>query len=1073
MKLTVRMRRRHFRLKEYKALYFLQCEGDGVDLQERPITEEDWERFASWTRTYQRAQRQTDAAQLLALGKQIYQWLDDGHNWLSKLKENRKTPFVIEFQTSMDPGNNEHLFLEAPWELVADDNDLLAGNINVLFCPVRRIGKPNPETNNGVTPYRLSAVFMAAAPETNLQGAGKPLRYEDEERAIFEATGDLGMDMVVEESGNLDQLARTVSTQEGLHVLHVSCHGNILDTPVLFLETDEGDLARVTPQDFAREFGEIRPRVLFASACKTGESDGKLMHSYCSSLVQSGWPAVLGWSGSVQDAEATRFAAVFYKHLSKKDGTLSAAVAYARQELLRPPDTKEEGKISKYWHMARIYLGPQGGGPICGGQRARRMGGAQSGVKEFLDRNNEVPVAGRWEFVGRRREIQKVLRALKSKDKTGILIHGLGRQGKSSLAARVANRLADRSEHKTAVVFGRYDAMSILRSFADALPIAPVKDIVDKYLPIVNQEPSRLEQALIELLIGPCRERRKEDGHECHPVLLVIDDFEKALDDKQPFPHPVHPDYAEEVRAIIRAFKGAVGTRSGLVFTSRYTFPLPDNDRDLADDLFALPLPSFQEQDSRKQAEAKARDKGVHPENIDWARTDRIIKAAQGNPGLQDLLFGMLLDSNENIELDEILTEMEVYTASGQSPQQQDLLKFLENLAIDRLISLLGEGEKKLLSASTLFQIPVPEKILGQIAGELGYNGNDPFSHRIYGLGLWEKYKDSTAPEEIAIGCNPLVRSHLTELQQEEQELLAGIAVNPLFAIWGGEDGSKRHYLNDWELSRLALIARSANVIVHSAADAIRFLEQRNLNKAAGKFATNCLALLDHRKVVATADFYKVAGELFLRLGEMDTAATCITKALACFDEVDEQSKEQENFDYASVLLAHARFICQKGEVYNATRVLREAERRFNALGDRHSRAVTLGDIARIMVSKGDVDEALKLHQERLDVFDALGDKDGRANTLWSMAKIDLQKKDHQNAYEKLAESYSINMQLGRLDGISFVGFDLGQLFCGGGHKKDGLTILERSRDGFAKLGQAQMARQVDKLISQIKNTSP
>jgi hypothetical protein len=70
------------------------------------------------------------------------------------------------------------------------------------------------------------------------------------------------------------------------------------------------------------------------------------------------------------------------------------------------------------------------------------------------------------------------------------------------------------------------------------------------------------------------------------------------------------------------------------------------------------------------------------------------------------------------------------------------------------------------------------------------------------------------------------------------------------------------------------------------------------------------------------------------------------------------------------------------------------------------------------------------------------------------MAQIDVEKKDYQKAYERLSVSYQINMKLGRLDGICFVGLDLGWILCGGGQKEEGVKILKRSRDGFIQLGQ-------------------
>ena len=41
-----------------------------------------------------------------------------------------------------------------------------------------------------------------------------------------------------------------------------------------------------------------------------------------------------------------------------------------------------------------------------------------------------------------------------------------------------------------------------------------------------------------------------------------------------------------------------------------------------------------------------------------------------------------------------------------------------------------------------------------------------------------------------------------------------------------------------------------------------------------------------------------------------------------------------------------------------------------------------LGDIARLRADKGDVDAALAMHQEALSVYEALGDRRSRAVTL-------------------------------------------------------------------------------------------
>ena len=84
--------------------------------------------------------------------------------------------------------------------------------------------------------------------------------------------------------------------------------------------------------------------------------------------------------------------------------------------------------------------GPSGGGPLVAGHRKRSLVSATRGTKTFLDRKQKVPVATAEMFVGRRPELQQALRALRSGERAGVLLHGQGRLGKSSLAARIADR---------------------------------------------------------------------------------------------------------------------------------------------------------------------------------------------------------------------------------------------------------------------------------------------------------------------------------------------------------------------------------------------------------------------------------------------------------------------------------------------------------------------------------------------------------------------------------------------------------------------------------------------------------
>ncbi len=116
-----------------------------------------------------------------------------------------------------------------------------------------------------------------------------------------------------------------------------------------------------------------------------------------------------------------------------------------------------------------------------------------------------------------------------------------------------------------------------------------------------------------------------------------------------------------------------------------------------------------------------------------------------------------------------------------------------------------------------------------------------------------------------------------------------------------------------------------------------------------------------------------------------------------------------------------------------------------------------MGDIAKIMANKGEVDEAFKLHQEMIQVFDKLDNLDGKANALWSISKILLQKKDIQIAFEHLSESYQINLKPGRLNDISFVGLDLGQLLCQANQKDKGIKYWKGHRKALKNSGKKSL----------------
>jgi len=1035
------------------------------------VSKTEFQTFKDWAQEYEQALKSLDSwNRLLDLGREIFAWLDQvSSGWLQEILRYARPPLLLEFQVPLHPQkkvrSKTHRFLNVPWELLADNSGFLAGHDKIKLLPIRRLGaasEPSPPSS-----YRFSMVFMAAEPH------GVPhLDYEGEEQAILTAVEKIGLDMAVEESGTLTELANRVREFEP-DALHLSCHGLDEPEPVLALETDEGELDSVTPERLSAELGEHRPRLLFLSACLTARVNTFLV-SYTADLIERGFEAALGWGGSVKDAEATRFAGKLYHYLAKQD-SLEFAVAQARFEMMNPLNRDE--KPAKDWHLARLWLGHRGGGPLCSGHKARHKRWAVAGYKEFLGKTS-VPVASKWEFTGRRRQIQAVLKAFRHNEYAGVLIHAIGRQGKSSLAARVAHRLP---QLQTVVVFQEYDEDAILAAILEYASTPEVRDLISQYRRQSKGRHAGFMEFLCELLEGPFYERQERTPNRAarRPILLIIDDFERVLEDPPPGSKEkprVKSKVQNAISAVIRAFDRAE-TDSRLLITSRTTFSLPHNERDLADRLLPIFLPPLNPHERRKQYENNLELAGDLP----WLRNERLrercIAVARGNPGLQKLLFDLCAASPEKSQA--VLEEMEAYIAEGRAPSEEKLIEFLQNLALDRLLELLAPEEREVLRKMTLFRLPVPRTIVRRIAAE---HTSDPDRtlERLVGLGVLEQFEDPVVPTRPAAAVNELIATRLPGLGKNEARQLAQALLEPLYQEWGGvSDSYNRPAWVDYELTRLALLTENAAILNHTARYAVNWLDSRQQPRQAAQLAVESLTLIREQGLEANISFLGKAAELCQLVGDISHALEYIREArqrieMASDEAISLLDRASTYTRYGRILVLRgqpeealrefkkaadlfqkggfrreqaitlgdiARIKVQKGEVEEALKLHQQELKVYEALGDKRSAAVTLGDIARIKVQKGEVEEALKLHQQRLEVFEALGDKRSAAVTLGEIARIKVQKGEVEEALKLHQQELKVYEALGDLDSQAASLWDMAQIDL---HKKDYQAAFEK-----------------------------
>jgi hypothetical protein len=552
----------------------------------------------------------------------------------------------------------------------------------------------------------------------------------------------------------------------------------------------------------------------------------------------------------------------------------------------------------------------------------------------------------------------------------------MGRLGKSSLAARIANR---RRDLRLAVVFRHYGALDVLDALAEALRDSPrARDLLRNGTDVVRHQPDRLEDVLTDLLRGPCGQI-EADGT---PVLLVIDDLEQILEaDPGGGRHRVKA-HAPVLQAMLRAFEAAVDAgMSRLVITSRFPFALDGLERNLLE----LPLPPLsaaaQHKLALRQKEAAA-GTGLAGAGFD-AREALLARAsgiARGNPGLQDLIGRkVILSAAVPVErATRTVDEMEAWLRQGGLPSDAEVRAFVENLAIDALLDLAGAAGQAALRQLTLFDLPAPLSVADKLASMAGAS----LPH-LRDLGLVDALQDMVDRRQPAFSVNALAAGRLDPLDDGERVTVAGAVAHDLFVAWGGTEGrDKRPSDCDLQLTQLGLMAEDGEIVESCAADAVRALQQ-GLSDAAAALGQAAIALLDARHLPAPWRLLSETAGAAATGGDGATADALLERGVAALEEQRRSGAEVDPTAAGFLVYEQALRLRTRGELDRAQGLFAEAAQLAEAAGNEVNAAVARGATADILQSRGDLDEALRIRQqEELPVYERLGGVRSRAVTM-------------------------------------------------------------------------------------------
>jgi tetratricopeptide (TPR) repeat protein len=885
---------------------------------------------------------------LSKMGQLLFYWLDGDGRWLSRAIKNCRGGGLV---VAIDTTELGHL----PWEVLHDGKDFLVNQVNPVVLPVRWIDK---DTETFTAEQRqLRVLFMATDPE----GVTPKLDFEREEAQILKDTQDLGLDLRVEESGCVAELGKVWSRYEkdSFDVFHLTGHASITHeppyTPYFITETETGERQETTATELEEVLRDRFPKLVFLSGCRTGEAaDNGAVPSMAEELIAKGARAVLGWGRSVEDGTAITAAAHFYGKLAA-GYQLAEALASTYKYLLKD-------KV-RDWHLLRLYVQGE-----CPGAFVKPRGDVQRPLvktvyKQFLDsQTQQVRVATATEFVGRRRYLQRCLKEIRNH--LGLLIHGLGGVGKSTLTARLLERMVG---YDRLVIYRELDEDKLLKLLAEQCTSERGHEILNGKLPLMQQLTLFFQKGL-------------NTQQQCFAV--VLDDFEVNLDSRGDGVYILKPQVVDVLQALLKAVEESEQNPHKVIITSRYNFVVSQ----LNHCLYRENLAALRDADlTKKYNRLNAFNGGLA---IDPQLQKHAKQAADGNPRLLEWLDKILQDPT--------LQGQEVKTILQKMQGEEE--KFREDILAKRLLDLQSFGLRQMLGKLLVYELPVPKAAITPICGDI--SGWEDNLQRAASLGLLEEVTVNSNRGEVLYRVPQILASLLVEFAGKELYLQAA---QVLYRLWW-EKTKKATERQCLEIHRLALLGKDeaiAGEIASSLANSLwhqsRYTEALHLCKSTSNITQD----------------YRVLKEMAYceqQLGNVEAAQKYYKQALKLCPSKDKQEK-------ASIFHRFGILKAQQGDVEQASAFYHKSLKITERIHDDYRKAQTLHQLAILTAQQGDVKQAINLCYQSLDISKRISDIQGKAATLHQLAILQNQQGTAEEAINLCNQSLEIKQRIGDVQG--------------------------------------------------------
>ncbi|MEB3831885.1 CHAT domain-containing protein, partial [Phormidium sp. CCY1219] len=766
---------------------------------------------------------------LQQFGQRLFCWLDGEGRWLSRAIDQCGEDVLM---LAIAPSQRlAHL----PWEILHDRSSFLVQRVNPMVVPMRWIeGKtpPLPDPQQGP----LQVFFMATSPEN----VAPVLDFEQEEARILAATKDnVAVQVRVEESGCVAELATTWKRYKAnhFHLFHLTGHADLERQnpyrPYFLTETETGEAHQTFVRELAEVFRTRWPGLIFLSGCRTGQAgQNGAVPSMAESLIGEGARAVLSWGLPVADRTATTAAAHLYRELAQGD-TLAQGLASTYRYLLEKEGCRD-------WHLLRLYVGGHCPGALVEPWENYNWQPPESPQEEFLDpETQEVRVATREEFVGRRRTLQRCLRRLlKSPQFLGVLIYGMGGVGKSTVAARLLERMPG---YSLIFIHRGLDEQKLINALYRQCTSQTGLEILQRNLPLL--------QRLTLFLQGGLNEENQQ-------LVFVLDDFEANLEARADGQQVLKPAVVSVLQDLLQAIANSRRLHR-TILTSRYDFPLPEplNRRLHRESLAALRGADLEKKCDRLPSLQKGSE-------VEESLQQRAKRAADGNPRLLEWLAHILPETGLQVE------------------------DFRIHILAEELLAQQAEDLREMLRLGLLFQVPVPHAAFADMCRPI--RNLETHIQRAQSLGLLENIPspaDGTLLRVPRLLPLPLPENN-PPLHREAAEIL--------YRHWW-EDSEKRTEERLKEIHRLALCGNAGEIAANMGNVLGTLWNKTSQFREALKICQDTLA------VIADYRIFRNLARSEQQLGEVEKAAAHYQQALDHCPPDDERGKAAIVHDLATL----------------------------------------------------------------------------------------------------------------------------------------------------------------------------